>query len=48
MNDYKLFCQDIDLSSILVKVKVLKSTTLTLTVKVKSSTLNFNTFSKYF
>ena len=34
MIDYKLFCQDIDFSLTLIKVKVLKCTTLTLTVKV--------------
>ena len=48
MKDYKVFYQDIDFSPTLIKVKVLKCTTLTLTVKVQSSTLNFNTFSKYF
>ena len=34
MIDYKLFCHDIDFSPTLIKVKALKCTTLTLTVKV--------------
>ena len=34
MIDYKLFCQDIDFSPSLIKVKVLECTTLSLTVKV--------------